>query len=142
MPQPVDADPPAAAGAPPPPPVATSAPRCYRELLELPENSPTLAQMAGYLRGYRFAREGEIRTPRQLRDQTVALTDRSPMSFLCLVKGQQDGLQEVSVVHRLLRFMDTPGDEESGFNDRVLGLLGDIMPTNIRQWRFKVQCSI
>ena len=83
--------------------------------------------MAGYLGGYRFTGEGEIRTPAQLRDQTVNLTDRAPMSFLCLVSGQ-DGVPEVSVVHRLLRFMDTPGDEPSGFNDRVLGLLGDILP--------------
>ena len=34
----------------------------------------------------------------------------------------------MSVVHRLLRFVDSPGDEPTGFNDRVLGLLGDIMP--------------
>ena len=85
--------------------------------------------MAGYLvGGYRFTGDGDIRTPAQLRDQTADLTDRAPMSFLCLVGGQ-DGAPEVSVVHRLLRFMDTPaGDEPSGFNDRVLGLLGDILP--------------
>ena len=32
------------------------------------------------------------------------------------------------MVHRLMRFMDLPGEEASGYHDRVLGLLGDIMP--------------
>lgn len=81
----------------------------------------------GYLGGYRFAGEGDIPTPAQLRDQTVALSDRQPMAFLCLVNGP-DGTPEVTILHRILRFMDSPGDDPSGFHDRVLGLMGDIMP--------------
>ena len=65
--------------------------------------------------------------PAQLHDQTVALSDRQPMAFLVLVNGQ-DGTPEVTILHRLLRFVDSPGDEPSGFTDRVLGLLGDILP--------------
>ncbi|KAI2506962.1 hypothetical protein MHU86_7459 [Fragilaria crotonensis] len=49
------------------------------------------------------------------------------MAFLCLVAGP-GGHHEVSIVHRLMRYMDMPGEEESGFNDKVLGLLGDILP--------------
>ena len=49
------------------------------------------------------------------------------MAFLSLVDGQ-DGNLKVSVMHRCLRFIDTPGEEPSGFNDPVIGLLGDIMP--------------
>ena len=49
------------------------------------------------------------------------------MAFLCMVDGQ-DGTPEVTIVYRLLKFVDSPGDEPSGFSDRMLGLLGDIMP--------------
>lgn len=128
MAQQADPAPAAAEAVPPPPPVAAQEPCCYRELLLLPESSPGFNRMAGYLGGYRFAGEGDIRTPTQLRDQTVALADRTPMSFLCLTSGQ-DGPPEVSVIHRLVRFIDAPGEEPSGFNDRVIGLQGDmIMP--------------
>lgn len=49
------------------------------------------------------------------------------MAFLCLVPGV-DGVGEVLVVHRLIKYLDTPGDDPTGFNDKVLGLLGDILP--------------
>lgn len=116
-----------AAGPPLPPEVVAGPPRTYRELYSDAANNPAFDRVAGYLAGYRFAGEGDIPTPAQLRDQTVALSDRQPMAFLCLVNGP-DGNPDVSVVHRLLRFVDSPGDEPTGFNDRVLGLLGDIMP--------------
>ena len=32
------------------------------------------------------------------------------------------------MLHRVIRYVDTPGDEPSGFHDRVVGLLGDILP--------------
>lgn len=104
------------------------APRTYRELYADAANNPTFDRTAAYLAGYRFAGEGVIPTPIQLRDQTVSMSDRQPMAFLCMIAGPQEGPPEVSVVHRLLRFMDLPGDEPSGFHDKVLGLLGDIMP--------------
>ena len=34
----------------------------------------------------------------------------------------------MAILHRIVRYMDTPGDNPSGFHDRVLGLLGDILP--------------
>ena len=77
--------------------------------------------------GYRFAGEGDIPTSAQLRDQTIALSDRQPMAFLSLSNGP-DGSPEVAVVHRVLKFVDAPGDEATGYHDRVLGLMGDIMP--------------
>jgi hypothetical protein len=49
------------------------------------------------------------------------------MAFLALVMGQ-DGAYEVVVVHRLLKYLDAPGDDPSGLHDRVLGLMGDILP--------------
>jgi hypothetical protein len=121
-------EPPAADAAAPPHPfgAAESLPPTYRELYADAANNPEPERVAGYLGGYRFAGEGDIPTPAQLRDQSVALSDRQPMAFLCLSNGP-DGSPDVSIVHRLLRFVDSPGDEPTGFNDRVLGLLGDIM---------------
>jgi hypothetical protein len=126
-------EPPAAAAAavaaePPAPPEGVVGPPCtYRALYADANRNPAPDRVAGFLAGYRFSGEGDIPTPALLRDQTVALSDRQPMAFLCLVPGQ-DGVPEVAVVHRLLRYVDTPGEEASGFHDRVLGLLGDIMP--------------
>jgi hypothetical protein len=117
----------AAAVKPPPPPEVVVAPRTYREHYADAANSPRAERTAGYLAGYLFAGEGAIPTPTQLRDQSVALRNRQPMAFLRLVNGQAR-VPEVSIVHRLLRFMDSPGDEPSGFHDRVLDLLGDILP--------------
>ena len=51
-------------------------PRTYRELYADAANNPTPERLKGYLAGYRFACEGDIPTPAQLRDQTVALSDR------------------------------------------------------------------
>ena len=76
------------------------------------------------MQGYRF--DGGP-TPAALRDQTVHMSDRQPMAFLCLVTGA-GGVNEVGVLHRLMRYMDMPGEPESGYHDQVLGLLGDIMP--------------
>ena len=49
------------------------------------------------------------------------------MNFLCLVAGP-GGFPEICIMHRLVRYLDLPGEEASGFHDRYLGLLGDIMP--------------
>ena len=119
----------AAAAVPPAPPEGVvGPPRTYRALYADAVYNPAPDRIAGFLAGYRFSGDGDIPTPTaQLRDQTVALSDRQPMAFLCLVPGQ-DGVPEVSVVHRLHQYVDTPGDEDSGFHDSVLGLLGDIMP--------------
>lgn len=103
-------------------------PRTYRELYADAANNPPPDRIAGYLAGYCFAGDGDIPTPAQLRDQTVSLSDCQAMAFfLCLVNGQ-DGAPDVTIVHPLLRFVDSLGDEASGFHDRVLGFPGDIMP--------------
>ena len=109
-------------GAPPVavPPVATP-PRTYRELLTDESNSPVPARLANYLQGYRFDGAGDIPAPVTLRDQTVTLIDRQPMAFLCCVTGPNGGV-EVSVLHRLMRYMDMPGEEASGYQNSVLGL--------------------
>lgn len=67
--------------APPPPPVAADPLKTYRELYSDANYNPTPDRVAGYLAGYRFAGDGEIPTPAQLRDQTVALSDRQSTCF-------------------------------------------------------------
>ena len=116
-------DAPANAAAP-----AVAPPRNYRELfLDEANNSPPPDRLGHYFQGYRFDGAGDIPVPATLRDQTVTLSDRRPMAFLTLVTGPS-GKFEVTVVHRLMRYMDMPGEAESGFHNRVMGLLGDILP--------------
>ena len=123
-------------GGPPEPPAAPQAgaaaaapvrPRTYRELLNDEANGPPPERIANFLAGYRFEGVGGIPTPATLRDLTITLSDRQPVTFLCLVPGPGNA-PEVTVLHRLMRYMDMPGEEPSGYHDRVLGLLGDIMP--------------
>ena len=116
------------------PPVAPGAaapvvapPRSYRELFLDETTSPPPGRLAQYLQGYRFDGAEDVPVPAALRDQTVTLSDRQPMAFLALVTGP-GGNFEVAIVHRLMRYMDMPGEEESGFHNRVVGLHGDILP--------------
>lgn len=118
------------AGADPPPQVAMPVvePCTYREPYSNAAYNPPPERTAGYLFGYRFTDPaGGVPTPAALRDQTVALSDRQPMAFLALVTGQIGGF-EVVILHRLLRYMDAPGDDPTGLHDQVLGLAGDILP--------------
>ena len=113
---------PAAPGLPAP----RGLPRNYRELLSDEANAPPRDRLANYLNGYRFE-GGGLAAPTTLREQTVVLSDRQPITFLCLTVGAH-GIPEVSILHRLMRYMDMPGEDDSGFHDRHLGLLGDIRP--------------
>lgn len=108
---------------------ANATPRTYRELYSDAANNPPPARTAGYLAGYRFtdAQGGGVPTPATLKDQTVVLSDRQPMAFLALVTGRAGEL-EVVIVHRMLRYMDAPGDDPTGLHDHIIGLAGDIMP--------------
>lgn len=118
----------------PPPPLAgggliVQPPRTYREWYSDVANNPRQDRLAGYLHGYRFTEPGGgvVPTPANLLDQTVTLSDRQPMAFLALITGQ-DGALEVVILHRLLRYMDAPGDDPTGLQNRVFGLMGDILP--------------
>lgn len=108
---------------------AGPAARTYRQYYSERGHVPPPERVAGYLAGYRFADGGGgiVPTPAALRDQTVTHSDRQSMTFLCLIPGTE-GPGEVAIVHRFVRYLDTPGDEPTGYNDKVLGLLGDILP--------------
>lgn len=126
---PPGAVPPGAPPAAPEPPAAPAQPKSYRELFSDESYSPAPDRIANYLHGYRFADggAGPVPAPATLREQTVVLSDRQPMAFLCLTVGPS-GAREVTVIHRLMKYMDMPGETESGFHDRVLGLVGDLLP--------------
>lgn len=104
-------------------------PRTYRELLSDEANSPRQDRLATFMQGYRFeGGAGPLPAPTVLREQTAVWSDRQPIAFLCLIAGPS-GFPEVSILHRMMRYMDMPGKDPSGFHDsRYLGLLGDILP--------------
>ena len=110
-----------------PVPLAPGTPaRNYREYYVERGNVPAVNRTGAYLANYRFT-DGPA--PATLRDQTVTHSDRHSMTFLCLVPGTgEDVAGDVVVLHRLVRYLDTPGDDPTGCNDKVLGFLGDLLP--------------
>ena len=116
-------------GAPPVPLPAVVQPTTYRELVSDATRDAVAANPGAYLAGYRFsdAAGGAIPMPATLRDQTILLCDRQPMVFLCLVP-RPDGVPQVRVLHRFMRYLDLPGEHPTGYHDRVLALLGDVRP--------------
>jgi hypothetical protein len=56
------------------------------------------------------------------------------MAFLALVP-RVDGIPEVRIVHRFMRYVDLPGEPPTGFSDRVLGLLGAYIPCKSHRLR-------
>ena len=122
-----------AGGAPiAPAPETIAEARTYREYYWAKGVVPPIERVAQYLSGYRFADNGGgggVPTPATLRDQTTTLSDRQPLTFLCLLPTVgEGGAGEVTIVHRFLRYLDAPGEDPTGFHDKVLGLLGDILP--------------
>ena len=103
---------------------------------------PLPDRIGGYLAGYSFADGGGgvVPMPASLRDQTVTLSDRQPMTFLCLVPGT-DGFGEVTILHHFVRYLDAPGDDPLGYNDKVLGLLGGILPHQNPSSRYQTRRS-
>lgn len=64
--------------------------------------------------------------PATLLTQTLTLTDRQPVAFMSLVVGR-GGQAVVRILHRLMQYYELPGTGDAAdFNDKTLGLLGDI----------------
>lgn len=69
---------------------------------------------------------GVAPTPATLLTQTLTLTNRQPVAFMSLVVGRE-GQAVVRILHRLMQYYELPGTgDEADFNDKTLGLLGDI----------------
>lgn len=101
----------------------------YREVFANTAQDAIDQRPAEYLMGYGFVDGGGRGVPTRaaLRDLSVQLCDRRAMAFLCLVPGPGDRL-EVRILHRLVRYSETPGEDETGYHDHVLGLLVDVRP--------------
>ena len=118
-----------------PPPLAVPAlaetATTYRQLFSDQTRDAVFDRPGAYLAGYRFGGGAlPIPAPAALRDQTVQLCDRQPTAFLCLVP-RFDGSAEIRILHRLMHYLELPGKLPTGFNDRLLGLLGDICPNQV-----------
>lgn len=81
---------------------------------------------------YRFTEAGgagERPTPGSLKEQTLALCDRRPMTFLGLARTN-DTRVEVRILHRMMRYFELPG-EGGGTADLSMALLGDVRAAQI-----------
>jgi hypothetical protein len=103
----------------------------YRGLFEqlaAPNPAAPAVDVAAYLGGYCAQEEAGVAAPAPagLRDQTVYLCDHMPMTFLSLLP--RSNAQVVQLVHRFMCYLDLPGEEPTGLDDTIMGLLGDVRP--------------
>lgn len=106
-------------------------PQNYRQLLSDARNRGGDPPEAALLASYRYNAApdgGAVPTPAALLQQTLTLSERHPVAFLCMVTGR-NGDAVVRVLHRMMQYYELPGTGDAAdFNDRVLGLLGDVRP--------------
>ena len=105
----------------------------YRELYASGGPQGGVPEAGRLLASYRFTEAGgagDRPTPGNLKEQTLALCDRRPMAFLCLVRRAGTGV-EVRVLHRMMRYFELPGDAVGGVTDLSMGLLGDVRAAQI-----------
>ena len=87
---------------------------------------------AQLMTSYRFAEVAggaERPTPANLKEQTFAFSERSPMTFLCLMR-RIDSSVEVRILHRMMRYFELPSAGGRGM-DLSMGLLGDVRAAQI-----------
>lgn len=111
-----------------------AAPRSYRELYMTAGYQGDAPTPARLMASYRFTEAvggGERPTPASLKEQTLALSERRPVTFLCLHRKAGTSA-EVRILHRMLRYYDLPGDEiEPDVADLSMGLLGDVRAAQV-----------
>ncbi|KAI2489207.1 hypothetical protein MHU86_25384 [Fragilaria crotonensis] len=94
--------------------VNTGLPGNYRELYSTVGYQAGEPEPARLVSSYRFtdAAGGARRpTPANLKEQTFILSERRPMTFLCLLR-RPDLSAEVRILHRMMRYFELPGDGE------------------------------
>ena len=92
---------PAAPAAPGAPAVAARVPpSTYRAFFGDESRGPALDRVGDYLHGYRFEGGAVPTTPAALCDQTIALSDRQPMAFLCMTLGTSGNPEITILLHR------------------------------------------
>ena len=107
-------------------------PSTYRELYASNTHQAEKPAPARLLPSYRFhetAAGGERPTPASLVEQTIALSERRSIAFLCLLRTTGTRV-EVRILHRMMRYLELP---EGGGRpvDRSMGLLGDVRAAQV-----------
>ncbi|KAI2512520.1 hypothetical protein MHU86_1973 [Fragilaria crotonensis] len=112
-----------------------SAPGSYRELYMTAGYQKGGPVPARLMASYRFTEAlggGERPTPANLKEQTLALSERRPVAFLCLYRKTGATNVEVRILHRMLRYYELPGDKAGGeAADLSMGLLGEVRAAQI-----------
>lgn len=112
------------------PNVTEPTPSNYRELYSMVGYQAGEPDSAQLVASYRFSEvpgAGERPTPANLKEQTFALSDRRPMTFLCLMRKPNNTGVEVRILHRMMRYFELPGVEGGvEMTDLSMGLLGEV----------------
>ena len=114
-------------------PEDTAAHRSYRELYadaSFQAGEPDAARLMHSYRFHETAGGGERPTPASLREQTFGLSERRPISFLCLVRTSGTS-SKVRILHRMVRYLELPGADGGVMLDLGMGLLGDVRAAQI-----------
>lgn len=112
----------------PPDVLGASPPENYRELYAAVAYQAGEPAPGRLVASYRFAEipgGGERPTPASLKEQTYALSERRPMTFLCLLK-RPDASVEVRILHRMMRYFELPNEGGARMIDLSMALLGDV----------------
>jgi hypothetical protein len=105
----------------------------YRQLFNDARGRGGDPPVAALVTSYRYTANvegGAAPTPAALLQQTMTLSERQPVAFLCLVSGRTGaGGATVRILHRVMQYYELPGTGDAAdYNDKVLGLLGDVRP--------------
>ena len=114
-------------------PLDGAAHRSYRELYSFEGFQAGEPDPARLIYSYRFnetAGGGERPAPAHLIEQTMALSERRSMAFLCLVRNSGT-TTEVRILNRMIRYLELPGVGGGGLVDLSMGLLGDVRASQI-----------
>ena len=118
----------------PPPIDMTVNPSNYRELYATGPRAgdPEPAQLMASYRFTEAAGGADQRpTPASLKEQTFAFSERSSMTFLCLMR-RPNNTAEVRILHRMMRYFELPRAGGGGAAvDLSMGLLGDVRAAQI-----------
>jgi hypothetical protein len=115
-----------------PPNAAIVAFNNYREFYsqEAQAGDPDPAQLMTSYRFMEVAGGAERPTPAYLKEQTFAFGERSPLTFLCLMR-QVDTSVEVHVLHRMMRYFELPNATGGRGMDLSMGVLGDVRAAQV-----------
>ena len=93
---------------------------CYRDLYadaNFQAGEPGAAQLLSSYRYTEAAGGGERPTLASLKEQTLALSDRRSLTFLCLMRTAGTGV-DVRILHKVMRYYALPAASSWGWGPR------------------------